>query len=762
MMGNGDQALVERIENLEEEIEEQRLLLRYTLDRFDREAEEPAKKGAYEKRTVTQTPKTDNVGTSKRAPEIAPWPTMAQRLERSSTGQKNSGELAATKDEQDERGSFDALAELFRLRGWEWWLNKIGIGLLLFGVVFLFKFSVDQGWLIPEVRVGLGLALGAGLVWLGLRVYEERRAFSQVMLGGGIGTFYITGFAAFQLYALVPYALAFTFLVAVTLLAFTISIRQDEAALSLIGAAGGFGTPFLLYDGSGGLGGLVLYTTLILTGIAAVYLYKGWRSLLLFSAAGVWMVLLAGYDQAAAGALENGRPFLQAGALFAVLVLWLGPVAREVLRRHRPQRWPVPEPGSAVWSFLAGAEKSLHPALPAHLLSGLVPLVGLAFTQEIWDLYKQPLGGIVLCVAAVYAMAAVVLRRVEGEGRLSYTNALMALLLFTLGIVLFLQGNALFFSLAAEAALLHVVSRRLSDKVVLAIAHGLFLTVGIWLSWRILSGAGEVLSFGTQDAAFLNGGALLDLFATALAFGVSTIFDQRISRVYRIAAHIALLGLLFRELIGLPGGDTVVFLSWAAYASALLLLSRHYSRWGTVAGSHVIWVVVGFWLAGRLAWGFLDLGWMKTFNLPVATDLVVICLALLTSTLLSSGRGAIAYRVVVHVAVLAWLWRELGEFPDGAAYVTVAWGVYAAGLLVFGLRRASTGLMRAGVITLFLVVGKLFLVDLVWVGAIWRILLFLGFGGLFLVLSYYLQALWREEVRDRGEGDGSASLGEGE
>lgn len=46
-----------------------------------------------------------------------------------------------------------------------------------------------------------------------------------------------------------------------------------------------------------------------------------------------------------------------------------------------------------------------------------------------------------------------------------------------------------------------------------------------------------------------------------------------------------------------------------------------------------------------------------------------------------------------------------------------------------------------GVGTLFLVAGKLFLVDLQYLEAVWRILLFLGFGGLFLLLSYFFQGV---------------------
>jgi len=137
-----------------------------------------------------------------------------------------------------------------KIRKNEYWLNKIGIGLLLFGVAFLFKYSIDQGWLTPMVRVGFGLALGIVLLLLGTRIYANRKHFSRVLLGGGIATFYITGFAAFQLYALVSHPIAFAFMASVTVISFVLSLRQDEALLSLIGTLGGLGTPFLLYTGS--------------------------------------------------------------------------------------------------------------------------------------------------------------------------------------------------------------------------------------------------------------------------------------------------------------------------------------------------------------------------------------------------------------------------------------------------------------------------------------------------------------------------------
>lgn len=510
--------------------------------------------------------------------------------------------------------------ELRDLRSGEWWLNKVGIGLLLLGVAFLFVYSVERGWIGPWMRVGIGVGIGVALLALGLRVYERRRAFSQVLLGGGVGALYISGFAAHQLYSLVPYPIAFSLMVAVTLLAFVLSLYGDGAALSIIGALGGLGTPFLLYDDSGTLAGLVLYTCLILAGMAAIYFRKGWVSLVVVSSIGGWMVLLIGYVDALLFVVETSpgdRRVLQAGVAFAWLLFWLVPVGRELLRPREAR--PV--------------------STRASVLS--TPLVALGFTALIWDLPARDLGWVSLSAAALYALAALTLRGLDRSSRdLPYIHALVALLFLTLAAVLMLRGEALFLTLAAEATALHYLSRRFSDRVVSVQAHALSFAVAVWLAVRLLVGA-PAGSLGTAGPALFNVRAIVDLLVIGLAFGASS-----------------------------------------------LVLPR---------------------------------------------DL---------STL---------YRVIAHAAILAWLWRELSTLPGGEAYVTIAWGLYAVGLLVAGLRLDRVSLVRGGMATLFLVVGKLFLVDLAEVEAFWRVLLFVGFGVLFLSLSYYLRALWRPGERTAQE-----------
>jgi uncharacterized membrane protein len=124
------------------------------------------------------------------------------------------------------------------------------------------------------------------------------------------------------------------------------------------------------------------------------------------------------------------------------------------------------------------------------------------------------------------------------------------------------------------------------------------------------------------------------------------------------------------------------------------------------------------------------------------TDLVVIGLIFASSFLQASRQETLVYRIAAHIAVLWLLWRELADMPDGNGYITLAWGAYGLGLLLAGvLLNRNRSLLTVALATLFLVVGKMLLIDLAALDAVWRILIFLGFGGLFLVLSYYFQRL---------------------
>ena len=637
------------------------------------------------------------------------------------------------------------LGNLGDYRSGEWWLGKIGVGLLLFGVAFLYLVSVERGWITPPVRVGFGLVLGMILITLGLRVFEHRRSFSQVLLGGGVGTLYATGFAAFNLYALVPHALAFSFMVAVTLLAFFLSLRGSGAALALVGTVGGLGTPFILHDGSSSIGGLILYSCVVLAGTGAIYLYKGWTSLLAVSFFGGWSVLLSGLltsPSTISGRYPEEATALQLGVAFAWLLFWLLPALRETLRT-RPS--PVNLRASTTSATLGGATFT-------QATSFFSPLLALAFTQMVWALSSETIGFVALAAAALYALAALALRRLEGTPSqtfaVPFTQALVALLLLTLAIVLVLDGDALLFALAAEAAVVCHAARRLFSRVLAFEAHFLWAVVAIWLCVRLLIGLSTSLYTPPFAEPSLGAASLTDLAVIALAFLSSRAVSPQATDLYRAVAHAAVLAWLARELLLLPDGETWALLSWTLYAAVLHLISHRLPSWGTGTVAHAVSAAVAVWLAARLlglavAPGYPGTPILNTWGLA---DLAVIALLAVVGLLpgaVASRRIAQAYGVTCHVAVLAYLSRELSMPPAGEAYVTLAWGAYAVALLVAGLRLDRVPIFRCGMITLFLLVGKLFLVDLASIEALWRVLLFLGFGALFLALSFYTRSLWR-------------------
>jgi hypothetical protein len=187
----------------------------------------------------------------------------------------------------------------------------------------------------------------------------------------------------------------------------------------------------------------------------------------------------------------------------------------------------------------------------------------------IWQLTDERWGWITLTLAAIYGITAWASRNWEAIRTLARVQALTALLFLTLAFVLLLDGNALLLTLAAEAAALHLLSRRLSDRALLVGGHFLFAVVGLWLVERLTDSvdAGALGIRATFDTS-----AITDLAVLGAALAASSMLHpQAVILVYRICIHAAFLGWLWRELSVLPDGDAYVTVAWGLYTVALLV-----------------------------------------------------------------------------------------------------------------------------------------------------------------------------------------------
>lgn len=130
-------------------------------------------------------------------------------------------------------------------------------------------------------------------------------------------------------------------------------------------------------------------------------------------------------------------------------------------------------------------------------------------------------------------------------------------------------------------------------------------------------------------------------------------------------------------------------------------------------------------------------------NGPGLLRLAVLALAAAAGWSIAGGDDldqtmAKAYRASAYLGLLGWFAHEFSVVANGQGYVTVAWGGVAIATTATGRLAKRPGLLRIGLATLLVAVGKLFIVDLATVDPIWRILLFLGFGVGLLALAFWL------------------------
>lgn len=156
---------------------------------------------------------------------------------------------------------------------------KVAIIILFFGLSYLLKYSIDHGLLSPQIRTLGSLALGIALLTIGWRLRNKKSLYALILQGGAIGVIYLTLFAAFKLYDLVPLLLTFALLIVICATSIMFAILQREISLAIIACVGGYLAPILLSTGSGNHIALFSYYLLISTAILIISFWQSWRLL---------------------------------------------------------------------------------------------------------------------------------------------------------------------------------------------------------------------------------------------------------------------------------------------------------------------------------------------------------------------------------------------------------------------------------------------------------------------------------------------------
>jgi uncharacterized membrane protein len=177
------------------------------------------------------------------------------------------------------------------------WLNRIGISAVLIGVSYFLKFAFDNNWIGPTGRVAIGLLAGVAVV-LWSENFRRRgyRIFSYSLKAVGIGVLYLSLYAAFQVYSLIPGSVAFVMMFAVTAATALMAWAQDAEILAAFALIGGFTTPLLLSTGQNREVALFAYVAILDLGALVLVIFKPWRRLLILSYIGTLLLYIGWYS----------------------------------------------------------------------------------------------------------------------------------------------------------------------------------------------------------------------------------------------------------------------------------------------------------------------------------------------------------------------------------------------------------------------------------------------------------------------------------
>ncbi len=653
-------------------------------------------------------------------------------------------------------------------------LNRIGALALVIGIGFFLKYAFDNNWLSETVRVLLGGAAGvlllAGAAWSrtkGLLI------FAQGLVGAGIAVLYLSVYASFNYYYLVSQPVAFVLMAIVTIIAFTQAFFYDSVAVSLLGWAGGFLTPFMLSTGEANEIGLFSYIALLAAGLIVVVMKKEkWAILEPLTLASTYFIFFLWYGQ-------EYKPDSLAPTLFFAVLFWALFFVVDVV--NSLQRIEVLE---ELRSTAAGFNAALF---------------YLALFLLINDDHHAWMGGTTLALGALYLATALAVRRTNPEARGSYARLMCtAIILLVLAPAIEFKRFTVIIAWSFEALVLAWCGRRWNLRFALISAFALFVLTACALlmtDGALFQRSAEsyTLLFNMRTAAFVLLAISLGLSGFMLAKepppvpganpvrirpGTASVFHYGWSFLLFILVTVETNDFFRHSMVGTWGADLEALsfqrymteaVAWAILALLLLWAARHRTLAPLIhSGVFVMFLAMGMASVRGIAYAPVE-----RFDLIVNYRLLGLLLVIVASLILAVLMGkmknvdwaresADAIGVFSVVLILVLLTGETRDFfekklllltPPGtdAAYSTTAlenmkqlslsaiWLVYSISLMGLGIWRRLRSLRVIAIVLFGVTILKIFIYDLSFLETLYRIFSFIGLGVVLLLVSYLYQ-----------------------
>ncbi len=560
--------------------------------------------------------------------------------------------------------------------------NVVGILALVIATAYGLKLAIEHGYLGPVARVLMGIVAGVGVVVVSERLRRrEMAAYSYSLKAVGSAVLYLSLWAAFQLYHLLPAGVALGAMALVTAWNAYMAWAQDSEVLAAYALAGGFLTPLLLSTGGDHEVFLFVYLGGIDVALVGLLRVKGWRRLVL-PAFAVTVAYFIGWYAEFFRETAGWTGQSTATALFAVgfaSVFALVPVlGKEEKNGGR---------GDVI--------------VPVLLPLGYAVFEGLALYSVFVDSgLRAGLPWLMVGLAAVYLG----LMQVQRGSVARAMHLAMAVVFLTVAIPFKASGHALTTAWLVEGLVLYWASTRFAveERQAAGVLRG-------------LAGAGFVLGLGSLVARWFFLGV----------FGMEGFWNRNLGAAAVAVGTLAGVVWLGRRVkgvdvvLGLVGIDVVAaLLGWREVASTWAEVGRH----AAFVNASFATAVVGLGVLAGVAWVAYRLGVMKV-----------------------AGVTVVGFNLLAILSVereIGALWQRGVDDLQRSLAISGFLMVYGVGLLGVGFWKRSSFARWQALVLLVFTICKVFLNDIGGLSAGYRVASFMGLGVVLMGVSYAYQKDW--------------------
>ena len=659
------------------------------------------------------------------------------------------------------------------------WLLRIGILILVVGIGFFVKYSVERDLITPLGRVAMSTITGLGMLVAGTKLLGRRyHVLGQGLLGGGLATLYFSVFASFSFYNLIGQIPAFALMVLVTALAGGIAVRFNSMLVAVLGILGGYGTPVMLSTGVVNFVGLYGYMLILGVGVLAICYWKNWpvvNHLAFFCSWGLYFASMrADYEPKF---FWDVFPFLTGFfVLFSTMQFLYKIVSGEKSNLldllalivnaaifYTQSQQLIPQLYDREW--VAAVTLSLSAFYTLHVFyflwrrlidrDLLVSFMGLAafFLSVSMPILLSP-----EWVTASWALQALVLMWIAGKlgshflQHVSYL--LYALVLFRFGFIdlprQFGHGVG-----AEDLAMIEYVRVLIERVVMFGIPIG-----SIAGAAKLLSSSAHregLLDRENDTPEWFSGASILRLgvgVALAMSFVYLHLEFNRTFGYFYSPLRLPVLTLLWLAMCGLLLYEAIVRESRALLTLLLVFLSGLFLK--LIAFDLPSWSMTPDFLYDG-AYSFRDAG-LRLLDFGAVVAFLVAAYAMAagaahvrTARTLFGGAAVATLFTYLTLEVNTFFGYYQDEFRAGG--VSILWTLFALALLIRGIRKNIRGLRYVGLVLFAVVAWKVFFVDLATLDDFWRIVAFIILGvlvlsGSFLYLRYRETFASEEEVEE--------------